>query len=125
MILDEWEGVAPRVWADSWGVRWVEVHDTVGSTNRLLAEMAEAGAADTTVVIAEEQSGGRGRHGAEWFSPAGTGLWLSYLAAPPGSAALLPLLAGLAGARAIEACVAVGVGIKWPNDLVIDGMKVG
>jgi BirA family biotin operon repressor/biotin-[acetyl-CoA-carboxylase] ligase len=77
-------------------------------------------------VVAEEQVKGRGRSGDVWHSPPGAGLWLSTLvAAAPDRASCLPLLVGLAAARAAEAVAELTVGIKWPNDLFLGDRKVG
>jgi BirA family transcriptional regulator, biotin operon repressor / biotin---[acetyl-CoA-carboxylase] ligase len=99
----------------------------VGSTMDLLHELAAEGAAEGTVVVASEQTSGRGSRGRTWHSPPG-GLWLSALYRPrgPAGAELLSLRVGLAVAEAIEA-VASGVrlAIKWPNDLMLDDRKLG
>jgi len=122
----EWEHIDVRVWADAWGIPELQAHSDLSSTNDHLRAAAVRGAPDHVVVIAEEQTAGRGRRGADWFSPAGTGLWLSFLAATgAGRAPVLPLLAGLAAARAIEAVARVDACIKWPNDVLVDGLKVG
>jgi BirA family transcriptional regulator, biotin operon repressor / biotin---[acetyl-CoA-carboxylase] ligase len=124
--LAEWERVDVRVWANAWGVPGLEAHTELSSTNDHLTALAALGAPDHLVVIAEEQTAGRGRRGAEWFSPAETGLWLSFLTATDAeSVPVLPLLAGIAAARAIETVSGVDVRIKWPNDVFVDGRKVG
>ena len=125
--LTHWEGEPVAVWSHLWGVPELEVHDTVGSTNDRVRERAGSGAAPWTVVLAEEQTRGRGRSGDGWHSPPGSGLWISTLV-PVGtsSAPCLPLLVGLAAARALEEAAAGGeVGIKWPNDLMVGDRKVG
>ena len=105
----------------------LEIHGLIGSTNDRARELAEAGAEPYTVVIAEEQSAGRGREGRRWESPPGSGLWMSVVAPPREVAArpLVPLRAGLAVCRAIEAAApGVQAGLKWPNDVQIGGLKV-
>lgn len=126
-LLTHWDGEPVGVWARVWGAAAVEAHDVLGSTNDRLKELAAGGAAPWTVVVAEEQTRGRGRNGAVWHSPAGTGLWISVLLPAAGPVpGYLPLLVGLAAARAAEAaCPGVHVGIKWPNDLEVSGRKVG
>ena len=131
-MLTEWEGAPLHTWAAAWGVPQLLVWDRVTSTNDVLLACASEGAPVHTVVIADEQSEGRGRRGADWFSPSQGGLWLSFLACPgPESAPVLPLLSGVAAARAIEKAVsgwrgsASRVGLKWPNDLIIADRKVG
>jgi BirA family biotin operon repressor/biotin-[acetyl-CoA-carboxylase] ligase len=105
----------------------VEAHDTLGSTNDRARFLADGGAGPFSVVVAEEQTRGRGRTGEVWHSPPGGGLWISTLLPSDGSPpAHLPLLVSLAAARAVEeACTGLKVGIKWPNDLEVDGRKVG
>lgn len=126
-VLTHWDGEPVRVWARVWKAGLVEAHDVLGSTNDRLKELADEGAGPFSVVVAEEQTAGRGRSGAVWHSPPGAGLWLSTLL--PGHAPLpvhLPLLVGVAAARAAEqACPGCRVGIKWPNDLQVNGRKVG
>lgn len=126
-VLTHWDGEPVGVWARVWKAGLVEAHDSLGSTNDRLKELAEDGAGPFTVVVADEQTSGRGRSGAVWYSPPGAGLWLSALL--PGHPPLplhLPLLVGVAAARAAEAAApGVRVGIKWPNDLEVAGRKVG
>jgi BirA family biotin operon repressor/biotin-[acetyl-CoA-carboxylase] ligase len=98
--------------------RWsVAAVDQTGSTNADLLAAAVAGAAAGTVLVAESQSGGRGRLGRSWVSPAGAGLTFSMLLrpAPPVSRwGWLPLLTGLALARTLGS----EARLKWPNDLL-------
>ena len=121
-----WEGEPVRVWADLWGVPSLVVHDVVGSTNDELRRHAARGARPWTVVLADAQTAGRGRGGAAWRAAPGAGLLCSILLPGPAAAhpGALTLLVGLAVARAVEA-VAPGVraGIKWPNDVLLDGRK--
>lgn len=126
-LLTHWDGEPVRVWARVWKADLVEAHDVLGSTNERLKELAGGGAGPWAVVLADEQTAGRGRSGSAWYSPAGSGLWLSTLLPERSAAAgYLPLLVGLAAARAAEAsCPGVQVGIKWPNDLEIGGRKLG
>ena len=126
MPLTHWEGEAVDTWRGAWGVPLVEAWATIGSTNDRALELAAAGARAFTVVLAEGQTRGRGRRGAAWHSPPGSGLWMSLVLPPRPAPAWLPLLVGLAVAEAIEgASGAVGVGLKWPNDLVLGAGKVG
>jgi BirA family biotin operon repressor/biotin-[acetyl-CoA-carboxylase] ligase len=106
-------------------LRWLP---EVDSTNRLLAE--EGGeAAEGLVVLADRQTAGRGRMGRTWFSPAGVNVYLSVLLQPRVSVAwlpTLPLMVGCAVARAVAALApAVPVRLKWPNDLLVHGRKLG
>ena len=126
-LLTHWEGEPVHVWAGLWGSPLVEAHDTLGSTNDRARWLAREGAEAYTVVVANEQTAGRGRSGSPWHSAPGAGLWMSTLLPLPGAPPpYLPLLVGLAAAAALEdACPAVRVGLKWPNDLEIHGRKVG
>lgn len=99
----------------------------VDSTNSECRRLAEQGAPDGTVVIAESQTAGRGRRGRSFSSPSGMGLYLSVLWRPDcGAERLLPLtaLVAVAVCRAVERCGGVSPRIKWPNDLVLSGKKV-
>jgi len=97
------------------------------STNRRIAALAEAGAAEGTVLAADCQTGGRGRMGRAWVSPPGLNAYLSILLMPamePGCVTTLPLLAGLAVAQTIERVApALQPRVKWPNDILIAGRK--
>lgn len=98
----------------------------VESTNDVARWMATAGVPEGAVVVAERQTRGRGRRGRAWASPAG-GLWCSILLRPAGQPAWgrLSLAVGVAAAEAIEAATGLPVGLHWPNDLIVDGRKVG
>jgi BirA family biotin operon repressor/biotin-[acetyl-CoA-carboxylase] ligase len=99
---------------------------TIGSTNDVALTLAAQGDRDLAIVIADEQTDGRGRRGRAWFSPPGSGLYVSIVLTPgrarsdPSRATtLLTLAAGTALAEAIEAATALKVDIKWPNDLLV------
>jgi BirA family transcriptional regulator, biotin operon repressor / biotin---[acetyl-CoA-carboxylase] ligase len=87
--------------------------------------------AEGLVVIADQQTAGRGRRGHTWFSPPGSGLYVSVVLAParsPDSARatmLLTLAAGVALAEGIEAATGLNVDLKWPNDLQVSRRKIG
>ncbi len=109
------------------GVPLLRLHDSVGSTLDIAHELGGTGAPDGSVVLAEAQSAGRGRQGRRWQSPPG-GLWLAMLlrprVAPQGGA--LAVRAGLAARAAIAATAPEAVvTLKWPNDLIVAGRKVG
>ncbi|HEX6589244.1 MAG TPA: biotin--[acetyl-CoA-carboxylase] ligase [Longimicrobiales bacterium] len=100
------------------------------STNDVARALAADGAAHGTVVVADHQSAGRGRHGRAWADRPGASLLLSMVLRPardadPAAASALPLLVGLAAARALRAATALDVKLEWPNDLVVDDRKVG
>lgn len=103
----------------------VTVLQTVGSTNELLKEHAKNGTPAGTTFLAETQTAGRGRLGRPFFSPPGSGLYLSTLLHPaevnPGK---LTTLAAVVTADAIEAVCGLRVGIKWVNDLYFEGKKL-
>jgi BirA family biotin operon repressor/biotin-[acetyl-CoA-carboxylase] ligase len=104
------------------------VHDRLDSTNAEALRLARAGADALTLVWAERQTAGRGRHGRTWDSPPGN-LYCSLLLCPRcalGEAAQLGFVAGLAVAEALAALLATGVpvSLKWPNDVLLDGRKV-
>ena len=101
-------------------VRWFAELD---STNRLAADLARAGAPDGLVVGADHQTAGRGRRGRTWDSRPGASLLVSVVLRP--APALVTLAAGVAAAEACEAVAGVGVGLKWPNDLLLDEVKLG
>jgi BirA family biotin operon repressor/biotin-[acetyl-CoA-carboxylase] ligase len=104
-------------------IHWYE---TCASTNDLAKALAKQGAWEGTVVIADEQTGGRGTKGRAWFSPRSRGLYMSVILRPVmGDVSLLPLLAGVAAAEAVRSSVGLEAGLKWPNDVVWNGKKIG
>ncbi len=105
----------------------VETQERVSSTNTVLKERAASGEAAGAVLAVGEQTAGRGRMGRSFFSPGGTGLYLSVLLrpdAPPGEAALITTAAAVAVAEAVEAVSGRKAGIKWVNDVYLDGKKI-
>jgi len=91
-----------------------------GSTNADAAALAESGAPEGCVVLADLQTAGRGRLGRSWSSPAGTGIYASVLFRPePRVARLLTIAAGVAVAEAIEGVAGIGPVLKWPNDVYL------
>ena len=117
--------VAPHLRGNWRDVRWFE---EVDSTQRVARDLARAGAAEGTAVIAERQTAGRGRLGRQWHSPGGLNLYCSIVLRPPLPPATVPQIALVAGA-AVAAAIAEETGhrpaIKWPNDVLLDGRKVG
>lgn len=110
------------------GTRQIEYRETVDSTNRVARSMAESGAETGTVVVAGEQTAGRGRLGRTFSSRAGGGLYMSLILRPRGlavNATLLTAYTAVAVAEALEE-IAPGliVGIKWVNDLFCRGRKL-
>ena len=101
-------------------------YEETDTTNNRARELALEGAPEGTLVVAEKQTAGRGRRGKVWESPLGTGIWMSLVLRPqimPAEASVLTLLCGLATAEAIEAETGLSAGIKWPNDILINGKK--
>ena len=104
--------------------RDVEVVPSTGSTNSDLVALAEAGkAAEGSVLIAEEQTSGRGRLDRQWTAPARSGLFFSVLL-QPGEVPVsrwgwLPLLTGVAVATGLSRSAGVDTALKWPNDLLV------
>jgi len=99
---------------------------TCKSTNDVAKRLAAEGAEDGTVVVAEEQTGGRGTKGRGWHSASGLGLYASVILRPRRSdIALLPALAGVAVAEAVKRAAGIGVRLKWPNDITWRGKKLG
>lgn len=117
--------VRAAVLADSALYTSVEVVARTGSTNADMLAAATGGAAAGAVLVAEEQSAGRGRLDRSWQSRPGAGLTFSVLLrpaeVPAGSRGWLPLLTGVAVTRALTAQSAVDARLKWPNDVLADG----
>ena len=122
--------------ADALGpfARHSQYYRCITSTNDVAARLADAGAAEGTWVVADEQTAGRGRRGRTWVSPPGAGLYLSVIFRPSSGAcvgacgcgrddritSLLTLMAGVAAAQGVRAATGLAPGLKWPNDLVIE-----
>ena len=97
----------------------------VPSTNDLAAALAERGAREGCVVVANGQSAGRGRQGRRWASPPGAGLYVSTVLRPAGHALpLLTIAAGVGVADGIQAATGLVPDLKWPNDVFVSGRKV-
>jgi BirA family transcriptional regulator, biotin operon repressor / biotin---[acetyl-CoA-carboxylase] ligase len=100
----------------------------IDSTNTAAMKLAGQGAPHGTVVVAEEQTGGRGRFGRTWYSEKATGIYSSIIlrpALPPSAAPVLTLMAGLAAQQAIAGITEMAPDIRWPNDLLLNGRKAG
>jgi len=105
----------------------LKLHSTLDSTQSEAHRLAMDGANHGTLIIADSQQSGRGRHGRPWFSPAGQGIWMSLLLRPVLSLNFAPqmtLLTAVALCRTARQSLKANVGIKWPNDLLIDGKKI-
>lgn len=121
-----YDGVDAVALATRLGVPRVELFASVGSTMDVAHALAEQGAPAGTLVLADTQTGGRGRAGRRWSSPPGAGLWLTLLERPGDASALdvLALRLGLHAALAVQPFAHGAVGLKWPNDLQIARRKL-
>jgi BirA family biotin operon repressor/biotin-[acetyl-CoA-carboxylase] ligase len=120
------ERISKQLQTQTFG-RVIRYFDQVESTNTVAHSLVAEGAAEGTLVIAEHQTTGRGRMGRVWHSPKGKGLWMSLILKPRiplQFAPQLTLLVAVALCRTIRQLTALSVGIKWPNDLLIEGKKV-
>ena len=110
-----------------WAGHPVKFYDTLGSTNLQAKMDAENGAEEGTLIVADMQTAGRGRRGRSWSSPPGTNAYFT-LVLKPGFAvetsSMVTLVMGLAVAEGIRKVSGVEAGIKWPNDIVVNGKKV-
>lgn len=117
------EGISTR----SIGQNKIFYFPTLTSTTEPAREAAQKGCAEGTLVVAEEQTGGRGRLDRVWYSPQYKGIFLSLVLRPPvnpSEASQVTMLAAVALALAINKETGVSAGIKWPNDLLVQGKKV-
>lgn len=108
---------------------WDSIHyfDTIDSTNTRAKLLAAQGAPHGTVLIADHQTGGRGRLGRSFLSPAGTGVYMSVILrphCPPAALMHLTCAAAVAACNAVENAVGLRPGIKWTNDLVYQNRKL-
>ena len=107
----------------------IHFFESIDSTNTHALQLGEAGAPEGTVVIAEEQQCGRGQFQRPWFSPAGTGIWMSLLLRPSIVPEMIPALSHFAVVALYDAILKIGMElndlkIKEPNDLLIGKKKV-
>jgi BirA family biotin operon repressor/biotin-[acetyl-CoA-carboxylase] ligase len=113
------------------GALWKEliVYDSVESTNDLAMSLAvKGGIAPGTVLVADKQTRGKGRLGRKWESPAGMNIYMSMVLRPylePRDATMLTLLAAVSCVTALKKTADIPVTIKWPNDLLMSGRKIG
>ncbi len=107
-------------------VPWqIHRYEVVTSTNDVAAQLAEQGADEGCVVVAEAQSAGRGRHGRAWLSPAGAGLYVSAVLRPRADVVpLVTIAAGVGIAEGIKAATGLDPTLKWPNDVFVGGRKL-
>ncbi|MBF0182265.1 MAG: biotin--[acetyl-CoA-carboxylase] ligase [Magnetococcales bacterium] len=120
--------MTPRLTNGMFGPESYRFEEVVDSTNRMAMTLAQHDAPHGTVVVANGQTGGRGRLGRSWASPPGTNLYFSMVLRPElplERVAMLTLLSGLALAECVTATGLEGARLKWPNDLLHGGRKLG
>jgi BirA family biotin operon repressor/biotin-[acetyl-CoA-carboxylase] ligase len=105
----------------------IHLHGVVSSTNDVACALAEHGAREGTVVLAETQRAGRRRFGRPWFSPDHANLYASVIFRPVIAPSAVPVFAMIASLALADAVTGQGVPatVRWPNDVVVDGRKVG
>ncbi|WP_121612031.1 biotin--[acetyl-CoA-carboxylase] ligase [Mesobacillus foraminis] len=107
--------------------RTIHYEESVGSTQKIAHRLVTDGVSDGTVVVAEEQTSGKGRMDRQWHSPKYSGVWMSVIVKPnlpPPRAPQLTLVAAVAVVQAIEELTGLMPQIKWPNDILVGGKKV-
>ena len=110
-----------------WIGKQVYFAEEVDSTNTWGKRLAEEGAPHGTLVVADEQTQGRGRRGRSWQSPKGTNISMTLILRPdlePARASMLTIVMGLSVAQGLKELLKVPVQIKWPNDAVLNGHKL-
>lgn len=120
------EGILPHLTHKECGDH-LEVFSTIDSTNRYLKEAAAAHAPDWSVAVANEQTAGRGRMDRSFYSPAGSGIYMSILVRPDWASddiVFLTVTAAVAVRRALYRLTQKDIGIKWINDLYLDKKKI-
>ncbi len=113
--------------AGQWIGHEMHFYNQIDSTNRTALELAQRGAPEGTVVLADEQLSGRGRGDRYWHSPAGVGIYCSIVLRPKVRAAkaqVLTLVAGVAVAKAVSLKTSLSPQIKWPNDILVNDKKI-
>jgi BirA family transcriptional regulator, biotin operon repressor / biotin---[acetyl-CoA-carboxylase] ligase len=125
-LTDRYDGETAASIAERLQLPAVHLYASIGSTMDAAHALGVAGAPAGTMVVADEQTAGRGRQGGAWRSPASRGVWLTLLERPADATGLdvLSLRVGLAAARALDALADGPVRLKWPNDLFVAGGKV-
>jgi BirA family biotin operon repressor/biotin-[acetyl-CoA-carboxylase] ligase len=108
------------------GLPRVELLSVTPSTQDVAHELAADGARSGTLVVADQQTRGRGRNGARWHSAPGAGLWLTIIERPSDASVVqvLSIRVGIRAARALDRFAAEPIRLKWPNDLYVGGGKL-
>jgi BirA family transcriptional regulator, biotin operon repressor / biotin---[acetyl-CoA-carboxylase] ligase len=107
--------------------RNIHFEESVTSTQKIAQGLANDGVPEGTIVVADQQTNGRGRMSRAWYSPSGTGIWMSMIIRPNipvNNTPQLTLLTAVAIVQAIEELTPLKPDIKWPNDILINGKKV-
>ena len=115
------------IWSAKWMGQEIKYFDSVDSTNVRAKLLAEEGYPSGTLVVANEQTAGKGRRGRIWDSEKDTGIFTTMMLQPdinPSRASMLTLIAALAQAKALRDITGEDVRIKWPNDVVLNGKKI-
>ena len=129
-LKEVWERAGPRLGPFAEGLHCVS---TVTSTNDLALRLADAGAKEGTTLLAETQTAGRGRRGRDWFSPPGSGIYVSVILRPvidelqrPSTwlTSRITLASGVALAEGVRVSTGLPAELKWPNDLVCERRKL-
>ena len=110
-----------------WLGNTIHYEPVLDSTNTKAMQLAEEGAPHGTLIVTDKQENGRGRRGRRWETPPGSAIAMTFLLRPqlsPNNASMLTLITALAVVRAINDLTGLKVGIKWPNDIVVNGKKV-
>jgi BirA family transcriptional regulator, biotin operon repressor / biotin---[acetyl-CoA-carboxylase] ligase len=123
----KFDGISASDLATLLGVPAVKLFETTSSTLDIAHSVAAEGASAGTLILAEHQSAGRGRSGSKWTSNAAHGVWLTLLERPSDVSGMevLALRIGLRAARALDRFTSAPVRVKWPNDLYVEGRKLG
>lgn len=109
-----------------WFAGKIIYHACVDSTNNEVKRLADS-EKEGLLVIADEQTAGKGRRGRVWQSPPNSGIWMSFLLKPdipPDKASMITIVAAMAARRAVAEATGLSPLIKWPNDLVVNGRKI-
>lgn len=120
------EEVASRL-KTVWAGRNIVFLERVDSTNNYAKKIAESGAPSGTLVLTEDQYGGRGRRGRIWVNPPGSSIAMTLVVRPelaPNHASMMTLVMGIAITKACKKTAGVEAKIKWPNDVIVDGKKI-
>lgn len=113
--------------ATEWIGKEIQYFESLDSTNTRAKKLAEEGFGHGTLIVADEQTDGRGRRGRSWEAPKGMSIYMSLILKPqiePENASMLTLVSAMAAADGIEKVTGLDCQIKWPNDIVIHGKKV-